>query len=771
MIDDVQQISDLEFNGPFPDWWNVVTDFGADPTGVNDSTAAFRAMFFAMSQYRQKDSQYIGYVGYVPAGTYKITETLFLPDKRDVIDNGIGLSVWGENPETTILKWYGPSDNSIIWSDGCHSSVIARLTFDGSGACKAGLQLEHDHDLPTPNTYSRAQDCIFKDSTFGFYQSDELPGIGTDSEFSLMRCKFYRCSTAGVRVVAGEAYNYWVRKCYFEDCTNGVLNGYSGAINVYDSVFVRSTQYDININAGQRVCGIRRNYSYDSNRFCLIYYSNSVVEGNHIFDSVQTDTIQFGYRLKQMFLNNVIKSKSGITTGPVINEIAAFSYNPDIFTPSAPLFIYMNQFNVLNPIQPSSVTPKWNDIQDNIYVQNIVREDIPELPPFPPKVVRPMYYLDGATMQDTIDAATSYATANPDSRPVIYFPCYASGNRTKIPRTLVFPPNVKMSLQGGGIYSAFRVYDENRNNNDPYLLFRGPSHITVQNIKFGYTYAEGHKIGIQAVFDNCDQVGGRFYSDNGTGIPKFEGINNLIVNLTDFPMYSHQQENFPATITGTIDGNGNSRFLLEGGAGANEGEVHYQWATGNGAHVFLRDIWYETTNTAKQYSYSFGLAARPGIFSLESSFIEQHNSPDPMYKLNIFEGDNFGGDMVFVVGLNIGCTKLYDNSSYTNYFSFSGGCPILPDSQQPKTMYRQDGDPLEILPLMKMTTVDNIGFGVFGKRPSDWKKHLYNIIITKPPIWLNPLGYGVNDTKLYRVAGDFLCISGEYVLQDVWTIV
>jgi len=63
-----------------------VLDFGADPTGVADSTSAFVAAIAAKQKI------------YVPSGTYK-TNTISLP-----INIGTGLIILGENKETTILQ-------------------------------------------------------------------------------------------------------------------------------------------------------------------------------------------------------------------------------------------------------------------------------------------------------------------------------------------------------------------------------------------------------------------------------------------------------------------------------------------------------------------------------------------------------------------------------------------------------------------------------------------------------------------------------------------
>lgn len=99
------QTSDLEFNGPFPDWWNVVDDFGADPTGTYDSTTAFQAMIDAMTNGPVlKDGIYVPYTGYVPNGTYLINNTLLFPNAALGTPSGSGINIWGQDPEHTILK-------------------------------------------------------------------------------------------------------------------------------------------------------------------------------------------------------------------------------------------------------------------------------------------------------------------------------------------------------------------------------------------------------------------------------------------------------------------------------------------------------------------------------------------------------------------------------------------------------------------------------------------------------------------------------------------
>ena len=98
------QTSDLEFNGPFPDWWNVVDDFGADPTGTNDSTTAFQAMIDAMTVHLTvKDGIYVPFTGYIPSGTYLISTTLYFPDPASG-GSGAGVNLCAHKDFTSSLE-------------------------------------------------------------------------------------------------------------------------------------------------------------------------------------------------------------------------------------------------------------------------------------------------------------------------------------------------------------------------------------------------------------------------------------------------------------------------------------------------------------------------------------------------------------------------------------------------------------------------------------------------------------------------------------------
>ncbi|MPZ34533.1 MAG: hypothetical protein GEV13_26700 [Rhodospirillales bacterium] len=614
---------------------------------------------------------------------------------------------------------------------------------------------------------------IFKDIDAGFHQTNFEGTSGLDSEFSILRCEFYRCIEAGVRIMNAEAYNHWVRQCYFEDCEYGIINGPSGAFNAYDNVFVRSVNYDI-YSKFMRICGIRRNHSFGSKRFFYVECSNIIVKGNAVSDTTETDAVQLKKRFKTLIVNNKFKSQAE-ATGPVINELTnQFVEEDGPLAPFAPLFVLSNQFTLADPIFTLPKTPTSCDIQGNL-VNPSLTIDMPELPPHPPQVVRPTFLINSFAEdpQATVDAAATHAIANPGSNPVVYVPRWPSGSSIGIARldkTLVFPVNVRMSLQGGGSRTFLRWIDETRaTEQEPYVLFRGPSKVSVMNMGIGLSYNEGGKVGITAVFDNCDQVGGRVYADNCHGTWHFSGLANLKADLCDHVTDPSNQENLPFLVSGPTEASGDGRVLLEGGAGSDSAGNEPMLRVENGGRYYQRDFWYETPNTDKVYAELGGAGGQPGRLSIETSLIEQHHSP---WSMKAIVATDWWGDVLYLNDLIVGATTLEGDGSRVNYMSLGGGSPLLADSAAPASMYRQDGIPWTIdqfptLALTRESFTDNSGWGVFGTKPADWQARLWDTVDRAPAVWLNPLGDGLTDVRLHRATGDITFMSGTYVLPPV----
>ncbi len=83
---------------------------------------------------------------YFPAGTYRITDTL----KLDRISHNepLGMSIAGEDPEKTVIRWDGPGGGNMLRYNAWFAS-LSRLTFDGAG--KAKTAIEHGEKFTTAN--------------------------------------------------------------------------------------------------------------------------------------------------------------------------------------------------------------------------------------------------------------------------------------------------------------------------------------------------------------------------------------------------------------------------------------------------------------------------------------------------------------------------------------------------------------------------------------------------------------------------------------------
>lgn len=73
-----------------------IKNFGADPTGVNDSTNAIQSAINSLQ------SKGIGGTVFIPAGTYKVTSTI-----NYYLSGNVGITFIGESPFTSIIKYSG----------------------------------------------------------------------------------------------------------------------------------------------------------------------------------------------------------------------------------------------------------------------------------------------------------------------------------------------------------------------------------------------------------------------------------------------------------------------------------------------------------------------------------------------------------------------------------------------------------------------------------------------------------------------------------------
>lgn len=227
-----------------------VLDFGADPTGVNDSTAAFQAAFDAARGANSTGAGRTVFSVYIPSypdGFYKISDTL-------VIDGVHGLVIYGDNSFTqrnnypgdnvaTTVRWFG-TRKPIFQLRGRTDAVsnpnflikIQDLTISGyesmvtpSSGVPAGMALSGIHignvDNFNENTLSRQvtiDNVTIINCRFGIW-SGNPDGLNTDhASVNIDNCYIYNCPQAGIVWGTGNSVAA-IKGCHI------VLNGWGSA--------------------------------------------------------------------------------------------------------------------------------------------------------------------------------------------------------------------------------------------------------------------------------------------------------------------------------------------------------------------------------------------------------------------------------------------------------------------------------------------------------------------------------------------------------------
>lgn len=153
-----------------PDWINVTTVTpAADPTGTNDSTAAFNAAVEAAGS---------GGVVYLPAGTYKISST--------VTCTAVPVYFVGDGAWASIVSYTGSGDCFRIYDPSTYGTRtkyaggFVGITIDGSSA-KAGATglhvgdlLQYELDLTVQNFYGAGSIGVHLDNYY--YWTEQLFG-------------------------------------------------------------------------------------------------------------------------------------------------------------------------------------------------------------------------------------------------------------------------------------------------------------------------------------------------------------------------------------------------------------------------------------------------------------------------------------------------------------------------------------------------------------------------------------------------------------------
>jgi hypothetical protein len=587
---------DDEFVGPFASWGDVKRDFGAVGDGKADDTAALQK---ALDTLRPPNRKFP--VVYLPAGNYRITRTLHLARERQ--DESQNIMILGEDPATTVIRWDGPA-GGVMFDYGAWYCKVGRLTLDGAGT--AGTAVAHGKRFATYNEFC---DMVFRDVGFGI-EAGAKGGEGI-AETVVMRCRFVRCTEAGISLQNFNSLDWFIWFSTFDDCGDGVTNIH-GAGNFYvcQSLFHRSKTADIHIgNTGY--FSFRDNTSIGSRAFLATSLMNAcsmlTIQGNAILDPEDVP-IQVDNLGPLLLLDNVIKSHT--ETAVRVRYVAG-------------LVSMGNTFTVQNPIRGQR-SPRTVD--DRVVEYGSIQVKLPSMPVTPPKRDRAVVEMPAGSRAEAIQKAIDTAIKQPGRRPVVHLPA----GTYPMDRTLVIPAGNDVQLVGDGVAT---ILQWTGGENGCVLRTPGPVRATLRDLS-----VNGNKTATGLVVENCDQVGARVLMDQ-VNVHGGQEVGLLIDHLrhTDVSVlnFNHADQVLGVKVVGAVatatNDSTSGRAVIFCGSSSNN-ELSYEVV--NGGRLLVRDTWYETGRFPR-----FLRCEGAGEFTLHGANVATvYREHVPMIEVNDFRG-------------------------------------------------------------------------------------------------------------------------------------
>jgi hypothetical protein len=597
-----------EFIGPFSSWANVKTVYHAAGDGITDDTAALQSALNDVGNSGKPD------VIYLPAGAYKITSTLYLSNRRNI-------SVVGESPSTTTIKWAGASGGTMFWADGVAFSKWSRITWDGSNTAAvafahrwntahpmAAVSLRHEDEV-----FQNAQRCLVGGSMAAGYDNN-------DSEVSVVRAVFKNCTDAGLSTESWNALDYWVWDSQFINNGRGVTNQYgAGNFNVYRSLFQNSSVADISICSKSSFV-FRGNVSSGSNQF--LYQCNLgqnatqlTVQQNRILDTKNPIAIDVGSLGPLVLIDNQIRSASG-AVGPAV-RLSTWASGGDLLSLG-------NQYTVANPISVSTGgTPRWWTQDDQIVAYSNISSTLPSLPGVSPNLKRTVFEVPAGASGSTIQTSINQAATLCGQRPVVHL---AKGTYS-VSQTLTVPA-CDMQIIGDGWGTTLNWTGTSGGTT---LDLAGPSKVILKEIGFN-----GPSTAV--VVENADQPGARVYADELQ--PELCGQYCVLADgltYTRTELHGTNGSTTNGVVLKSIGANGAGNSVLAQYGGMNGMEINAQtlYSVANGGRMLIEDAWYEGHG-----SRGINLSNDSGSFTWWSGIFAPYSdaAATPGFSVNNFTG-------------------------------------------------------------------------------------------------------------------------------------
>jgi hypothetical protein len=602
---------DEEFVGPFPSWKNVKADYGAVGDGKADDTAAVQRGLDDLQKH--KDSVVL----YFPAGVYRITDTV--KTIRKAHTECMGVTVVGEDPATTTIRWDGKAGGLMFQYDAWYSR-IGRLTLDGAG--RAGVALAYGGGF---STYNETADMVFQDVGDGMAMAT---GNNGQAENEVLRCRFLRCSGAGLRTNNFNSLDIWAWYCRFEDCGWGLYNG-AGNFHAYQCVFLRSRKMDVGA-ANLMVFSFINNFSMGSKCFMdweggHTWGSATSITGNRIIEPTGDFAIRLGNAGPYLLADNVIKSRAG-AAGPVVH----MTWGDQA--------LVGNTYTVANPVKENG---RFRRVAEKVVEAATVSAEPPALPPAPPNRKRQVFEVAAGADAAAIQAAIDKAVPLKGKRPIVHLPV----GTYKIGQTLVILAGADVQLVGDGGAETATVLQWTGKAGGPVLKLEGPSRATVRDLSVSAGAAGG------ILVEGCDQPGGRIFADQlnvtgGGGKSKagllVNGVEQADVLLRCLQGGSNS-EKWVKVVGGPNQKAGKpapGQTAIYAGA---TGSTDAQYAIADGGRLVVRSVYHEMSGAAPQGI----LLNDSGMLSVDATRFSYKTSAD----VPLVAVDGFRGDFTLLTGL------------------------------------------------------------------------------------------------------------------------
>jgi hypothetical protein len=712
-------MGDEEFVGPFPSWANLKTNYGAVGDGVTDDTAAIQKALNALGPNNP--------TLYIPTGTYRITQTLTLAGQQYV-------NVIGQDPSNTTIMWAGSTGGTMISVDGTSYSRFTRLTFNGQSSAAIAFNLDWTSGYFT--TGNEFADDVFENAGIGL----RCGATAGCAETSMLRDKFINNTVSGISMKNFNALDMWVWYSLFQNNAQGIGNFDStgngaGNFHVYNSVFQGSTTADISYgNTG--VFNFRNNYSIGSNHFVwaggTCGSDNVTIQGNTILDTTDRLSIRQADQGPVVLLDNVVRSATGVTTGPIV-QIGNTN------CPTSDLFSMGNIFTVSSPNALITSGGHYHSVQDQVVARSTINPTMPTLPGTPPNNHRQIFEVTPGSTAAQIQQAINNAAASGTTRPVVHL----QPGTYSINTTLVVPANSDMQIIGDGAYSSLLW---SGSAGGLVMRLQGPSKAILRDFGVnGYYYsADGIEV------DNADQAGSRVFMEQ---VILGQSSTNLFVDALD---YTNAELHDFQHLSGDQVPGINTSVVVTGGSQAAAGswqggatnifagltaDNYYSYGVSNGAHVAVEGVWNDTGSTGGNLIAN---VTGTSTFTYAGSKLALNSSSPTSVSL-----DNFQGTAALVnldTSANINITGNGGTARVLGLGLVGPSAQFFSDTASPAAAF------LHGLQSPNPGVTDPTDLSEIGAADSSFLTASLNQIRTAQPTLLAPLPNGVTDVRFYRVS-------------------